>query len=105
MQIALRIVGTPFIALVECGVEVQEVGEEPSGRDLACQLVEIEVTVFGQIVHAAFLFPYLYGENGRFAAAHAFVGAEQQFAHDAAPFGRGVCSVVDRREDHLVAAA
>ena len=103
--IALRIVGTPLVALVERCVEVEEIGEEPARRHLAGQLIEVEVAVFGQVVHAALLLPYLNGENGRLAVADAIVGAQQNLAHHAAALGAGVSTVVDAGEHHLIAAS
>ena len=103
MQIALRVVGAPVSILVERGVEVQEVGEESSGRHLASQLVEVEVAVFGQVVHATLLLPYLNGEDSRLTIAYAFVGGEQNLAHNATSFRARVRTIINRREDHLVA--
>ena len=37
--VAFRVIGFPILTLVEGGVQVQEVGEETAGGDLACQLV------------------------------------------------------------------
>ena len=105
VQVALRVVGLPVLALVERGVQVQEVGEEAPGGHLAGQAVEVVIAVVGQVADAAFLFPDLNGEDGRFAVAHSLVGAVQQFADDAATFGRGIGAVVDGAEHHLVAAA
>ena len=104
MEIALGVVGTPVAVLVKGGVEVQEVGEEAARRHLAGQLVEVEVAVFGQVVHATFLLPYLYGEDGRLATADALVGGEQYLAHDAAALGARVRTIINRGEHHLVAA-
>ena len=67
--VAFRVVGFPVVTLVEGGVQVQEVREETACGDLAGKLVEVVVAVFGQIAYAAFLFPYLNGEDGRFAVA------------------------------------
>ena len=103
--VALGVVGTPFLVLIEGGVEVYEVGEEAACRHLACKLVEVVVAVLRQIAHAAFFLPYLYGENGRGAVAYALVGAVEEFADDAAALGAGVGAVVDGGEHHLVAAA
>ena len=105
VQVAFGIVGLPVLALVEGGVQVQEVGEEAPGRHLAGQPVEVVVAVFGQVADAAFLFPDLDGEDGRLAVAHSLIGAVQQFADDAASFGRCVGTVVDGAEHHLVATA
>ena len=103
--VAFRVVGFPVVTLVEGGVQVQEVREETACGDLAGKLVEVVVAVFGQIAYAAFLFPYLNGEDGRFAVAHALVRAFQQFADDAASLGGSIRTVVDGAEYHLVAAA
>ena len=103
MDVSLRVVGPPVGVLVIRGVQIQEVREEASGRHLAGQLVEVEVAVFRLVVHAAFLFPSLNGEDGRLAIAYAFVGGQQNFAHHAASLGRGIRTVVDAGEYHLVA--
>ena len=105
VDVALRVVSPPVGILVVGGVEVQEVGEEPSCRDFTGQLVEVEVTVLGQVVHAALLLPDLDGEDGRLAAAYTLVGGEQDLAHDATSFCGGVRTVVDRGEDHLITTA
>ena len=104
MLVAFRVIGFPVLALVEGGVQVQEVREETACGDLAGKLVEVVVAVFGQIAYAAFLFPYLNGEDGRFAVAHALVRAFQQFADDAASFGGSIRTVVDGAEYHLITA-
>ncbi len=44
--VTLRIVGTPLLVLVECGIEVEEVREETTGCYLASQLVEVVVAIF-----------------------------------------------------------
>ena len=103
--VAQGVVGLPLIVLVERGVEIEEIGEETACRHLAGEGVEVEVAVFGQVVHPPFLFPNLYGEDGGLAAAHALVGGEEYLAHHAAPLGRGVRAIVDGREHHLVATA
>ena len=95
MLVAFRIISIPLLVLVEGGVQVQEVREETACGDLARKFVEVVVSVFGQIAYAAFLFPYLDREDGRFAVAHALVRAFQQFADDAASFGGGIRTVVD----------
>ena len=96
VDIALGIVGAPLAVLVVRCVEIQEVGEEPARRHLTGQLVEVEVTVLGQIVHTALLLPYLNGENSRLAIAHALVGREQDLTHDAATLGTRVGTIIDR---------
>ena len=90
--------------LVEGGIKVQEVGEESPCRHLARQTVQVVVAVIWQIAHAPFLLPNLYGEDGSLAVAHALVGAVEQFAYHATPFGRGVRTVVDGREHYLVSS-
>ena len=96
MDVALRIVSTPVSILVERGVEVQEVREEPSGSHLASQLVEVEVTVFRQIVHTALLLPDLDGEDGCLTTTDALIGREQDLAHHATSLGTRIRTVVDR---------
>ena len=90
---------------VECCVEVEEIGEEAAGGNLAGELIEVVVTVAGAEVDASFLFPYLNGEDGRGAVADPLVGGAQQLADNAAAFGRGVGAIVDGGEHHLVASA
>ena len=105
VDVALGIVGAPVGILVVGSVEVQEVGEETTGRDLACELIEVVVGVCGQVAHAALLLPYLNGEDSCHARAYTFVGAVEYLADDASAFCTRVCAVVNRREDHLIAAA
>ena len=93
--VALRVVSSPLLVLVECSIQVQEVREETAGCHLACKLVEVVVSVLRQIVYASLLLPYLDREDGCLAVAHAVVGAEQYFAHDAATLGTGICTIVD----------
>ena len=102
VDITLGIVGTPLAVLVVGGVEVQEVGEETAGRHLTGQLVKVEVTILGQVVHPTLLLPDLDGEDGGLATAHALVGGEQDLAHDATALCRGIRTVVDGREHHLI---
>ena len=75
VDIALRVVRIPILALVEGRVEIQEVREEATGGDLAGQLVKIVVTVFRQIAYASFLFPYLDREDSGLAVTYASVSA------------------------------
>ena len=103
MQVTLRIVSTPVAILVKRCVKIQEVREETTCRHFAGQLIEVKVTVFGQVVDTALLLPYLDGEDGRFATTHTLVGGKQYLAHDATPFSRRVRTVVDGRKHHLVA--
>ena len=81
--------------VVECRVEVDEVGEEASGCDLAGLVVEVVVGVSLLVVHAAFLFPYLDRENGSGSVAHAFVCGLQQLPDHTAALGGCVGAVVD----------
>lgn len=85
MLVAFRVIGFPVLALVEGGVQVQEVREETPCRHLAGQLVEVVVAVFRQVAHTPFLFPYLDGEDGGFSVSYPLIGAFQQLADDAAP--------------------
>ena len=103
IPIAERVVGIPFFVFVERSVEVEEVREETACRNLAGELEQVVVAILRQIVHAAFLFPYLNRENGRRAVAHTFVGGVEQFAHHAAAFRRCVRTVVDGAEHNLIA--
>lgn len=91
--------------LVESCVEIHKVGEEAACRNLACELVEIIVAVFGQVAYAAFLFPNLDREDGCRTIAYAFVGGVEQFADYAAAFCRSICAVVDGAEHNLIASA
>ena len=93
--VALRVVSSPLLVLVECGIQVQEVREETACCHLACKLVEVVVSVLRQIVDASLLLPNLDREDGCLAVAHAVVGAEQDFAHDAATLGTGIRTIVD----------
>ena len=70
MLVAFRVIGFPVLALVEGGVQVQEVREETPCRHLAGQLVEVVVAVFRQVAHTPFLFPYLDGEDGGFSVSY-----------------------------------
>ncbi len=74
VHVSPGVVGTPFGALIESRVEIEKVREESACRDLAGEPVQVVVAVFRQIAYAAFLFPYLDGEDGGCAVAHAFVG-------------------------------
>lgn len=56
VHITLWVVCTPFFALVECCVEVEEVREETAGCHLTGKLVKIVVAVFRQITYASFHF-------------------------------------------------
>ena len=103
--VAPWVVGFPVFTLVESGVQIQEVWEEATCGYFAGQLVEIVITVFRQVTHAAFLFPYLNGEYSCLAVSYSLICTFQQFANDAATFGRGICSVVDRAEHYLVSSA
>ena len=102
MDIAFGVVSTPFSILIIGGIQIQEVGEEPACRHLTSQLIEVKVTVFWQIVHATLLFPYLDGEDSRFAITHTFVSGKQDFAHDATTFCTRIRTIVDTGEHHLV---
>ena len=102
MDIALGIVGTPVTILVVRGVEVQEVGEEPARCHLTSQLIEVEVTVLGQIVHTTLLLPDLDGEDGRLTITHTLIGGEQDLTHDTTTLGTRVSTIVNRGEHHLV---
>ena len=95
MDIALRIVSTPLTILIIRGIEVQEVGEES-------QLIEIEVTILRQVVHTTFLLPDLNGEDGGLTIAHTLISREQNLTHDATALCTCICTIVDRREHHLV---
>ena len=95
VEVTFGVVGSPLLTLVECGIKVQEVGEETACSNLTSELIEVVVAVTRQIAYATFLFPYLYGEDGSLAIAHATVCAVQQLTDDATALGRGVGTVVD----------
>ena len=59
--------------LIEIGIEVEEIGEEPSRRYLAGKFIQVAVGVIGQIAHTPFLFPNLNGEDGCGAVAHTLI--------------------------------
>ncbi len=105
VEIAFGVVGAPFIVVIEGGVEVYEVGEEAACGHFAGQTVEVVVGVFGQVAYAAFFLPYLNREDGGSAVAYTFVCRVEEFADNAASFGRCVGSVVDGTEYNLIAAA
>jgi hypothetical protein len=63
--------------LVEGGVEVYEIGEEPACGNFACEFVEVVIGVFRQVAHASLFLPYLYREDCGGAVAHTFVCAVQ----------------------------
>ena len=103
--VTMRVIGTPLLTLVVGGIEVEEVREETTGSDLASQLIEVVVAVLRQIVHTTLFLPNLNREDGGLTIAHTFERALQQFAHDATSFGTCVGSVIDGRENHLIATA
>ena len=102
MHVALGIVGTPVAVLIKGGIQVQEIREESASCYLAGQLIQVEVAILGQVVHATLLFPDLNGEDGCLAITHTLVGAQQNLAHYATALGTGIGTVVDTREHHLV---
>ncbi len=104
VDVALRVVGLPGVVLVVGGIQVQEVGEETAGRNLAGELVEVVVGVFGKVAHAPLLLPDLDGEDCGGAVADALIGGVQDFTDDAASFCRCVRTIVDGGEHNLVAA-
>lgn len=91
--------------LVECGIEIDEIGEEAPCCDFAGEFVKVVVAVFGKIAHSALLFPYLNREDGSSAVAYTLVSRVEEFADNAATFGRSIRAVVDGTEDNLIAAA
>ena len=101
--VTLGVVGTPVFMYIISGVEVYEIREETAGGDFAGLMVKIVVGISLLIVYAPFLLPDLYGEDGGGAVAHTFVCRFEKLANNAAPFGRRVGAIIDRRENHLVA--
>ena len=102
VEVALRIIGFPVTILIKGGVEIQEVREESASSHLTGQLIEVEVTILGQIVHATLLLPYLDGEDGCLTTTHALVGREEDLAHHAAPFRARIRTIINRGEHHLI---
>ena len=105
MQITLRVILPPFFTSVECRVQVQKIREETTCRHLASQPVKIIIAVGWQITHPAFFLPNLNWKDSRFAIPHTPIGALQKFTDHATPFGRGVRSVINRTEHHLIPSA
>lgn len=85
--VTLGIVGIPFLMLIERCVEIDKIGEEPTGRNLACQLVEVVIGIFGQVAYTTLFLPYLNREYRCGAVADSLVCGLEQFADDAAAFG------------------
>ena len=77
VPITLGIVCTPILMLVEGRIQVQEVGEEPTGGHLASQLIEVVIAVGRQIADSTLLLPDLDREDGRLAIAYSSIGALQ----------------------------
>ena len=102
VYIALRVVSTPLAILIIRSIEVQEVGEESTCRHLTSQLIQVEVTILGQIVHTTLLLPNLNGEDSSLASTHALISRKQDLTHDATSLGRGIGTVVNGGEHHLV---
>ena len=71
--VALRIVGTPLLMLVECSIKVEEVREESASCHLASQLIEVVVWIFRKIVNATLLLPNLNWEDSCFAISYTLV--------------------------------
>ena len=95
MDISFRIVSTPLTVLIIRSIQVQEVGEETTRRHLTSQLIEVEVTILRQVVHATLLLPDLNGEDGGLAIAHALIGREQDLTHDTTALSTGIRTIVD----------
>ena len=71
--VALRIVCTPLLVLVECSIKVEEVREESASCHLASQLIEVVVWIFRKIVNATLLLPNLNWEDSCFAISYTLV--------------------------------
>ena len=99
---ALGVIGLPVLVLVVRSIEVDEIGEEAAGCHLAGILVEVIVSVGGQVAHSAFLLPYLYGEDGCLSVSYSLISAAKYLSDDATSLGTGVCAIVDTAEHHLV---
>jgi hypothetical protein len=95
VDIAFGIVRFPCIILVEGSVEIEEVREETPCTHLAGILIEVIVSVLGEIADASFFLPNLDREDSGRAVADAFVCSIKDFADDAATFCGSVCTIVD----------
>ena len=123
VAVAFGVVCPPRLVLVERGVQEHEVREECLGSGAAGFQEQVEVRSFErdfsvhgcfEIFHgpsviglgigdAVFNLENLYRENRHFSTGtQAFNGGIQQFFDDHASFGRGVGSVIDRAEYHLI---
>ncbi len=122
---AVGVVGAPLLVEVERRIEEHEVGEERhrggaarldqqvevGGRELHLARQRAVEILHGQLVvglrprDALLDLEDLDREDGHLAVAQPLDGGREQLADDHAPLGRGVGAVVDRAEDHLVAAA
>ena len=105
MQVTLRIICPPLLALVEGSIQVQEIGEETTSCHFASQLIQVVVSIGRQVADTPFLLPDLYREDGCLAIAHPLIGTLQQLTDDATPLGRSVRTIIDRAEYHLIATA
>ena len=73
VKVAVGVVGAPFLMLIECSVEIQEIGKNLRGCHLACQLIEVVVAVTGLIADSGLFLPYLYGEYRSGAVAYTLI--------------------------------
>ena len=87
--------------VVRC-IEVHEVREETARRYLACKFVQVVVPVFRKVADASLLLPDLDREDGCRSVSDTFVSGVKNLSDNASSFRRGVGSVVDRAEYHLI---
>ena len=81
--ISLWIICSPELVMVERSVEVYEVREESSCRNLACELVKIVVAVLWKVAYSSLLFPDLDREDCCRAITNTFVCCVENFADHA----------------------
>ena len=104
VDIALRVVCLPIRVLIKCGIQIQEVREEPACSHLAGELVQVVVRVFRKVAYATLLLPYLNREDGRRAITYALVCSVENLPDDATSLGRSIGTIVNGAEYHLVTA-
>lgn len=102
MHVSFRVVFIPRIILIECCVQVQEVGEEASCRHLACVFVKIVVSISWIDRHTTLAFPDLDGEDGCRVVSYTTFRRFEKFANYTTTFRRGVGTVVYRAKHYLI---
>ncbi len=104
MHVTLRVISLPVRILIVGSVEIEVIREKTARRDLRSVAVKVVVRISGEIIHSTLFLPNLNRENCGLSVTDTLIGGVQNLADDAAPFGRGIGTVVDGREDNLVAA-